>query len=154
MYKVYVLPIILYCCPLYCPPTKSLPIKLEKIKRYFTRRLYNRGFTGPIPDYSTRLRLLGLITLNAVFKKTDLLTIYRLINNRIPSHSFNFRFSTRSPHRILLSRINTNIARKYFTNRACCMWNKLIPPDSIANIHVFNKYLSSDRFLSAIDSRT
>ena len=127
--------------------------KLEKIQRYFSRRVYKRVFSGTVPDYQSRLKLLGLISLVDAFKRSDMLTLYKLMYHRMPSHSFTFRCSSRHPHRILISRIRTNIARKHFTNRASCLWNRVVAPDSVTSFHAIKEFLSSDAFLSAIDSR-
>ena len=42
LYRIYVLPSILYGLPVYCKYSKSFIDEMEKIQKYFTRRLFLR----------------------------------------------------------------------------------------------------------------
>ncbi|EYC36122.1 hypothetical protein Y032_0930g3087 [Ancylostoma ceylanicum] len=68
LYKAYVLPILEYCSPLWNPNLKKDILKLENVQRAFTRILFYRAFPNKdypraLPDYKTRLRILGLKSL-------------------------------------------------------------------------------------------
>ena len=106
-----------------------------------------------MPHYSERLKLLDLIPISSEFIRSDLMTLYKLINNTLPVPSVSLRFSSRVPHRLLLSRVNSNTGRKYFINRASCIWNRISTSDSVASIHSFRKFLSSEAFISSLQSQ-
>ena len=150
LYKTYVLPILFYASPFCYPPKIFLRNKLERIQKYFTRRLVRRIEHSEFPSYPERLKLLGLLPINSMFVRFDLITLYKLIHGQISVPSIHLRFSSRVPHRLLLSSINTNVSRKFFVNRASCCWNRLIKPESLSTLHSFRELLSSDSFLSSV----
>ena len=149
LYTTYVLPIFMYCSPIYSYLLLSQRAKLEKTQRYFTRRLLKRQGIDPVPDYPSRLQLLGLVSLETAFLRSDLLTLYKLIKGDLPSY-FSFRFSAHFAHRLFFNRVNTNIVRKFFINRSSCAWNRIVLSDSVSDLRSFPKFLYSLPFLTRL----
>ena len=105
LHKVYILPILLYDSPVYSPYLLSFLNKLERVQRYFTRRLLKRAGHTVIPDYAGRLKLLGLVSISTAFVQFGLITLYKIINSQLPVPSVCLRFSSHVPRRLLLYRV-------------------------------------------------
>ena len=147
------LPNVLYGSPVYSPPLLSLRSKLERIQRYFTQRLFKRMNYNLVFSNPCRLKLLGLVSLETAFARSDLLTLYKLINSQLPSTVCSFRFSTHVSHRLLLSRVKSDLARKHFIKRSSCLWNRVVSSDSVTNLNSFRKFLYSDAFSAHVHPR-
>ena len=152
-YKLYILPILLYCSTVYSPSLFNDQRKLEKVQRYFTRRLFKRTSREPIPNYKNRLKILDLLSINDIFIRADLMVMYKLINGFTPMPSIALRFSPRVPYRLLLSRVNSNTARKFFINRVSCLWNRLPSAVRVSTFQSFRKFLLSKSFVSFLNPR-
>ena len=113
-YKLYVRSIIDYCSVLYPFALKLSMSSLERIQpnKNFTRILKIRQ----APSYEIRLNRLSLETRSTRFKRTDLLTLFKLIKGSLTVPSFHFRFSEHNHFRILIPSIRTSLYKKnYFT---------------------------------------
>ena len=87
LYKIYVLPIILYCLPIYFTNTRGCINGIEKIQKYFTRRLYKLIYKAALcPKYSDRLKLFNLVSLDSLCKKRFARFVF--CDKRLHSHSF------------------------------------------------------------------
>ena len=88
LYKAYVLPVLEYCSPVWNPVMKKDITKLEKVQRAFTRILFYRAFPSKqyprlLPDYKTRLEVLGLKSLFYRRVLADLMMSFKIIKNEI-----------------------------------------------------------------------
>ena len=146
LYKVYVLPIVLYGLPLYSNGSNTFISEIEKIQRYFTRRLFMRIKPNETRlSYTERMKLFNLQSLEFLIIKTDLCTLFKLINNLFPS-SFEFQFSTRSPMRFIFCQCSSRLFRNSFFHRALVSWNKLIAskiPSLAIDLPCFQKLIDS-----------
>ena len=144
MYATYVLPILDYCSPLYCPRTVCQADRIERVQRYFTRKLFRRVFSKvSLVSYSERLKLFNLPTLSVRRVRSDLQLIYKLSHGLINVPSIDIQFSKLNQNRVILSRNRTCIASSFFTNRASKHWNHFLSKRSSADIPKFIRTLSS-----------
>lgn len=67
-FKLYVIPIFMYCSQIYSLPNLSLRRKIEKLQRCFTRRLYNRTSTIPCPNLFRAYCCLWLVPAKSSFR--------------------------------------------------------------------------------------
>ena len=137
-YCVYVRPLLEYASEVWSPRYVTYIDKLERVQRYFTRRL--PGFDS-LP-YHERLSLLSLDRLELRRLKLDLSMYYRIMHNLCSLESDAFfqkadYTSTRATNSLKLkvpcSRIN---ARSFFLSHRCVnVWNTL-PPDTVTSSHL------------------
>ena len=86
LFKVYVIPIITYCSGLYANPLRRSFERIQKIQRLFTRKLYMRLYPkSQLPDYSSRLKELGLSRLSELFVSNDLRTLTNIAHGNMKS---------------------------------------------------------------------
>lgn len=131
-YTVYIRPIIEYCSVIYSPATPIQIHKIEKIQKYFTRRVFWRckkdGFT-PYPDRLMFLRLESLQFRRCI---TDLSMLFKIIKFKtplIPSLFVTPRIST-IPHRTNNYQFRYENSRilcrqHFFSYRVLKYWNSL-----------------------------
>ncbi|XGW17861.1 hypothetical protein V3C99_002459 [Haemonchus contortus] len=99
LYKMYVLPIVEYCSPVWSPYLVKDIQKIEKVQKSFTRILYYRAFPSvdyprSLPDYRTRLRVLNLKSLFQRRVEADLVLAFKLLKGELrlkPSQFWIFR---------------------------------------------------------------
>ena len=65
------------------PPT-LISEQLERVQKYFTQRLLKRAGHTVMPDYPGRLKLLGYVSIRTAFVRSDLITLYKIINSQLP----------------------------------------------------------------------
>ena len=128
-YKVYVRPIVESGTSVWNPHLCKDIDLIEKVQRYFTRRILKRC-NIPKMSYTERLDFLKLETLERRRVRTDLSLCYKIRNNLIDldfNQFFEIRDGITRGHSVKLkvkkSRIN---ARKFFfANRVVNQWNSL-----------------------------
>ena len=148
LYKIYVLPLLSYGAPVYFTNTKTCMINVEKIQKYFTRRLFHKihGKT-PRPHYSDRLKLFNLHSLESYIIKLDLLLLYKIVHDLIDS-TFKPVLST---HKVTRFIFQSTVSRKYrnsFFHRSLVLWNKYISPKFHSfplNFDSFSMFLSTNQ---------
>ena len=122
----FVRPILEYCSNLWNPYKKSDIDKIESVQRRFTKRLNNMHDL----QYTKRLELLGLDSLETRRLKADLYMYFKIIKNLtdIPLSDF-FKIRTGSTRNnglcLYKSRFNSNSERYFFRNRYVNAWNSL-----------------------------
>ena len=89
VYKIYVMPILMYCSPIWSPQTHDECLKLEKIQKKFTKSLLGFGDLS----YSERLVKANLksLELNRIF--ADLILCYKILHDLVDidkKHIFSF----------------------------------------------------------------
>ena len=136
-YCVYVRPILEYCSPVWSPVYVTDIDLIERVQRYFTRRLYHRLSYEP-SSYLNRLKRLGLDPLELRRLRLDLLTCYKIVHCEIAlAFADFFEWSpginrTRGHTlRLRASRANSNVLSHFFAHRVVPVWNSL--PSSIGN---------------------
>ena len=145
LYKIYILPIVLYCLPVYFTDTKFCIKYLEKIQRYYSKRVFKRCVSAAgCPDYITRIKTLNMPSLESLCVKNDLCTLFKLINKSIEIE-FEPCFSSHNPSRLIYHSLSTTLYHNSFFRRSLLMWNKFIsthlnPPfsDFSSFIHTIN----------------
>ncbi|MCP4651760.1 MAG: hypothetical protein GY858_00005 [Candidatus Omnitrophica bacterium] len=76
-------PILEYCSPVWNPYLIGDILRLERVQRYFTRRLLIRTGQAPL-FYQNRLSHFELESLQLRRLKTDLVYYYKILNEHIP----------------------------------------------------------------------
>ena len=124
-YQIYILPVVFYCSSVYSFASKRNDDLIEKIQKYFTRRLFWRlyGF-GVTPPYGRRLEIFSLERLELLLTKGDLKCLLKIISHLSSVPSLNLKFSSRSPARIVYAPCALSVTRKFFPHRSSLIWNK------------------------------
>ena len=140
LYKTYVRPIIEYNSSTWNPTLLTELRTLEKIQRKFTRHLC-RKLNISYTDYSHRLQILNLESLEERRIKTDLTILYKILNDIIEiDFKDHFQFSSITKQynlrghtqKLLMPKFSKSFSRNnFFTNRIIPIWNKL--PQEIVN---------------------
>lgn len=143
-YATYVRPILDYCSYVWSPHCKYLIEKVEKVQRFFTKRL--TGLQNK--SYCDRLKLLNLQSLECRRLFNDLVLCYKLLHDNLDSSIkdvLHICTDTRTRgHSCKLSKTLSSIdaTKFYFTNRIVNTWNDL--PDSVVSsnsVACFKKHL-------------
>ena len=124
-FKVYILPILDYCSPVWTPHCDKDIIRLESVQRLFTKRL--PGYENL--TYAERLVKAGLCSLELRRLRADLCLCYKIVHSQIHLDSFFTRIDagpTRG-HSLKLKaaapRLDTK--RYFFAYRISIVWNFL-----------------------------
>ena len=100
-YLVYVRSLLEYCSPVWAPVYIKDIALLESVQRRFTKRISGMSDL----NYLQRLKTLNLETLEARRLKTDLLTMFKILNNMI-AMIFSVRVPLRIPEATVLSSLS------------------------------------------------
>ena len=127
-YKVYVRPILEYCLPVWSPFLLHKVDVIERVQRYFTRRLQGlESFS-----YTDRLFLLDLESLEVRRLKADLTMYYKILHNLVDisvNDFFEIRYNSHNTrgHSLTLRcrNFNNNLMKNSFVNRHINCWNCL-----------------------------
>ena len=133
---------------------------LERVQRYFTRRVYYRCKLDSNHDYLQRLVFLNLESLQLRRTHNDLIMVYKIIHGHVNINadkllhhkSTTSAISTRG-HGLKLKtcQFKLDVAKNHFSNRVVSNWNNLpeyiVTSDSI--IH-FKKALRTVNFESSL----
>ena len=142
-YKSFVRPILEYCSTVWNPyiPNRhylGLTDQIERVQRYFTRRVYYRCKLDCSHDYLQRLKYLNLESLELRRIYNDLIMVYKIFHGLVNVNAnelINVKISTSTistrGHRFKLqtSQFKRDVAKNQFCNRVVSNWNNL--PDSI-----------------------
>ena len=132
-YKVYIRPLLEYCISVWLPHKKRDIKNIEKVQKYYTRRILN---FRDIP-YNDRLQLLAIESLEYRRIIHDLCLVYKFYHGIIAVDFLDlFTISdtyTRSANSLKLktSFSRLNMKKYFFSNRIVPLWNKL--PENIIN---------------------
>ncbi len=137
-YISYVRPILEYASPVWNPFQKTNIVLLEKVQKYFTRRLYHRC-NFPLTSYSNRLTFLKLNHLEDRRLRANLLLYYKIINGFTildPNRFFTFSRQTNTrghSYKLLTGLFKSDITKNLFFNRfdVIIAWNAL--PAGVVN---------------------
>jgi len=142
-YVTYVRPILEYCSSVWSPHCKYLIDKVEKVQRFFTKRLAGLQKMS----YCNRLNTLNLQSLESRRLVNDLVLCYKLLHDNFDSSittTLNLCRNITRGHSYKLSKLLCTIdaTKFYFTNRIVNAWNRL--PNFVVSsptVAVFKKRL-------------
>jgi len=154
LFRVYVLPIVMYASEVWSPYLLKDIDGIEKVQRWWTKRIPGLHCMS----YIDRLNLLGLESLELLRLKADLLFAYKVCNGLVTiSNSSSFlprvgdlacgRLASNRGHAHKLIKLPARLGcrRYFFTCRIFQVWNALQP--NVANacsLEVFRAKLSMD----------
>ena len=136
-YITYVRPLLEYCTYLWSPYQNYLIDKIERVQRYFSRRVLFRTK----PPYLSRLEILKLETLEIRRIKFDLKLCYKIINGLCDLNFdkfFTFASSsvTRGHNYKLIKPLSkNNWLLNFYSSRVVSYWNSL--PSDVVNVPSF-----------------
>ena len=148
----YVRPLVEYCSFIWSPHQISYIDKIERIQRYFTRRVLNRtGLFFKRLLYTKRVLLLNLESLEIRRIKSDLKMCYKILNGLCDLDVTKFFLFapissvTRGHNKKLIKPIcHSNWQLNFFSSRVVNYWNSL-PPEFVnaKSIGSYSNKLSS-----------
>ena len=132
-YKIYVRPILEYCTPVWNPYLIKDITLIEKVQKYFTRRLFYRCGLNKLP-YPERLKFLGLESLEKRRLHYDLCMVYNILHNENDLKATDFftlapksnTHKTCEHHMKLFKKASHgNIRANFFSQRVVSIWNSI-----------------------------
>ena len=161
-YKSFVRPMLEYCSAVWNPyiPARhylGMTDQVEKVQRYFTRRVYQRCQLDCNHSYIQRLTYLKLESLELRRIYLDLAMVHKSIRGLITADiNQHFSFAIQAsesavrtrghPFRLKTTRCRLNIAQNLFFNRVVSTWNGL--PAHIVNIEFFLRFKKALRTIN------
>lgn len=147
-FKLYILPIVEYCSPVWSPHTVSDILKIESIQRCFTRKLPSCRFLS----YSDRLLKCKLLSLEKRRLHADLVLLYKIINKLVDINlnnsiifSSNIKNTRGHSKRLLVQPARVNTRLYFFANRVVKVWNILSETTvSSQSLSIFMTNLSNE----------
>ena len=147
LYKTMVRPHVEYCVSVWSPGYKKEKVLIERIQKRFTRMIpAMKGY-----DYPSRLRRLGLWTLEERRNMADLILLYKMMNGlAAPAFDQFFEISeekrTRGHSRKLVkNRCRLDLRKQFFSERVVSTWNGLGEDVvSAGSVNIFKKKLQRE----------
>ena len=103
-YASYILPIIDYCSSIYVNASIRNVNEIEKILRFFTRRLFRRFRpSAAVPKFSSRLKEFGLCSYEERSLRNDLLLLHRIFKFSSIVPGVELSESSFRPNRLVVS---------------------------------------------------
>ena len=139
IYKTYVRPLLEYNTEVWSPYLLGDINAIEKVQRFFTKRLPGLW----IVPYLDRLQQLTLESLESRRIASDLIFMYKIVNNLVDLDMNNFfslnSNSTRGHNlKINFQHARLNCRKYFFVNRTIPIWNQL--PNEIVNCSNVNAF--------------
>ena len=133
-FKVYILPLLEYCSPVWSPYKLDDIDRIERVQRSFTKKLYGLKTL----TYSERLVACEMPSLELRRLRADLLLCFKIVNNLIALNFTEFfeleqsNFNTRGhKFKLKIPKINNAIRKNFFSIRIIPIWNSL-PSDVVS----------------------
>jgi len=132
-YCTYVRPMLEYCSPVWSPHTICQINRIEKVQRFFTKRIAGLWSVS----YDKRLTILKLHSLEYRRMINDLVLCYKILNGKVDTDLSNvFKLNSNSctrGHAFKLYKLQCNLdsTKYYFTNRIVNLWNNL--PENVVS---------------------
>ena len=131
-YVTYVRPILEYNTPVWSPYLKKDIAKVERVQRYFTKRLHGLKDV----TYVDRLQALNLESLEERRLKYDLVAAFNIIKGHT---DFKTDHRTRGHSlQIKVKYSRTETQKNFFSNRVVAIWNSL--PKEVLNVEQSDKF--------------
>src|SRR5437867_5352095 len=86
LYKTLIRPVLDYCVPVWRPHTKKYMLKVEKVKKRFTKMI--EGYETK--SYEQRLTDLKITTLEDRFYRADMIQVFKILNDNRNIFPINF----------------------------------------------------------------
>ena len=154
-FKSYVRPILEYASQIWNPYKKTLINKIEKVQRFFTRKVLFKC-KKPYMPYEERLNMFQLESLEHRRKVADLTLLFKIVKNQTsiaPTAlaTFSTRPSRKHQLQIIIKHRN-NKTKNSFINRTSNEWNALNNDiENIQSSETFKRYYNV--YLSEISNR-
>ena len=139
-FVVYVRPLLEYCAPVWSPSYKSNILQIECVQRRFTKRLHSMWSLS----YLDRLTVLNVDSLQLRRLKSDLIMIYKIVNNLvdindniITASTFNINLRRHSKY-LVKPKTNRNCRFFSFACRNIDVWNSL--PNYMVDINNLSSF--------------
>jgi len=150
IYRAYVLPILDYLSPIWCPFLVRDIESVEKVQKRFTR-LFPRLRKL---SYRQRLSSLGLLSLQTRRLRFDLVTLYKILHGLIdvPLDLFftpcpSLHRTRGHPYKLFVNNSRLNSRKHFFSQRIVPFWNGL--PTSVVTAGRVSQFrVSLDRYLA------
>lgn len=147
-YKIYVIPVIMYCSSIYSLISVQNISRIEKIQKYFTKRLYARLYPKmPIPNYNDRLVVFQLKPLEALLIKSDLCILYRLLNGSLVVPGVSVSRRDRLPGCLQVSSVRTTTSRSFYLHRTIMIWNRFFSYKQFESYAHFKSFIDDLNFI-------
>ena len=146
LYSIYIEPIISYGISLYGAASLSNVNSIEKILKYFTKRLWNRLYPLiPAPCYLSRLSKFNLTSIELNRIRSDFILFFKILRNFPAVPSLSITFSKFCSHRVTVNLIKSKSTRRFFLHRTSMLWNKLVHDNSFndMSVHQFKAFVNS-----------
>jgi len=126
LYKTLVRPSLEYCSPAWSPHYIKDKVLLERAQHRFTRMI--PGLAKK--DYPTRLKLLGIWSLEERRNRADLIEVFKILRGQsaIPASIFEMNADTRTrghSRKLVKHRCKTDLRKYFFSERVIDGWNNL-----------------------------
>ena len=153
IFKTYIRPLIEYNQIIWSPNLKSEIRLLESVQRKYTRIMCQK-LNIPYSNYQQRLQMFNLESLESRRLKSDLIAVYKLLNNLIDLNPDDFLIRNNINQKYNLRRHNqylqypklscTSIRRTFFSVRVIKIWNCL-PTEIVTSkcLSIFKQSLKS-----------
>ena len=136
-YKTYIRPTLEYATTIWSPYLIRDKNKIERVQRYFTRKVCQRCKIS-YASYKDRLVKLSLNSLEYRRVEHDLFFLYKILNGLLDVNANNFfnqtetHHNTRSHDRRIRPKLplKTQNQGNFFSNRCATIWN-LLPSDIV-----------------------
>ena len=126
LFITHIRPIIDFCSPIWNTGYLTDIKSLESVQRRWTKHI--TGFENL--SYHTRLKRLSLFSIWGRLHRADLILVWKIFNNKIPTLSnfltlSNITQTRGHPFKLPTIRPNTEIRKRFFTHRVVQSWNNL-----------------------------
>jgi hypothetical protein len=142
IYKSLIRPILEYCSSIWFPLYKYESAEIEKVQKRATK------LVPELKDlsYPSRLRKLNITTLLYRRERTDMIQVFKILNNFDnidPNQFFEFNTGNNRGHcaKLLKPRAQTKIRANVFSNRIINLWNAL--PEEAVQSKTINSFKNS-----------
>ena len=153
-YKSYIRPLVEYCTQIWSPYKMGDIDIVERVQRYFTRRLYIKCGI-PYTNYLNRLKTCQLEPLEVRRLKFDVKLVYQICHDLVDVNFDDFfKYARHYPvlrghqYKLFVPYSRVDIRKYFFANRVINIWNSL--DNSIvcaANLSMFSAKLDKVDFL-------
>ena len=155
IFKMYIRPIVEYNTCSWSPHQKTNVKEVERVQKFFTRRLCQRA-NIPFSSYNDRLKKLRLESLESRRVKRDLIYLFKILHNHVDINFTDF-FEFRNFNGHCLRRHNFYLVRRtpaktlirnnFYALRVVKIWNDL-PADTVnsQSVSVFKNKLNHIEF--------
>jgi hypothetical protein len=125
-FKCYVIPVLMYCSPVWNPSLQRDIKLIESIQRRFTKRIFDLQQLS----YDDRLSQLQVLSLQDLRKYADMCTVFKLLHGDADTAADCGLFVTESHTRgggvkLIQQRAKNRVTSSLFACRAPSMWNSL-----------------------------